>query len=110
MEEINPGIRKLVEELNNAGFRTCDSGDGETHDHSCDRSYPYVVIQLEDPQTLVIVCDDLRQWVSDVTDGRVVVAAMGPSFDTPSIQGTYDPGNRLAFVDLTGVTDKLLWP
>jgi hypothetical protein len=34
---LNPGIAKTVALLNWMGYRTTDSGDGETHDHECDR-------------------------------------------------------------------------
>jgi len=38
VDGLNPGIRRLVVWLRANGFDTCDSGDGQTHDHACDRS------------------------------------------------------------------------
>jgi hypothetical protein len=43
---INPGIARTVALINSWGFATCDSGDGKTHDHPCDREGPYVVVKL----------------------------------------------------------------
>ena len=52
MPDINPGIRLTVGMLNAAGHKTCDSGDGETRDHSCDREEAYVVV-VSTPERLV---------------------------------------------------------
>ncbi len=45
-DDLNPGIRRAVEALVSLGFRTIDSGDGATHDHECDREWPYIVIRV----------------------------------------------------------------
>jgi hypothetical protein len=58
-ENINPGIRDLVSELNSHGWRTTDSGDGHTHRFECDRPNPYVCIiarpELLFAETLLVV-------------------------------------------------------
>ena len=60
-QPLNPGIVNLVTILNEHGFKTCDSGDGVTHDHECDRDYPYVVVMsdktklIEDTDRLMAV-------------------------------------------------------
>ena len=63
-DDLNPGIRATCELLNRHGFRTCDSGDGETHDFPCDREYPYVVIQLADPYLLTWEADRLSRLLA----------------------------------------------
>ena len=61
--DINPGIRELVSRLNAAGFKTVDSGDGETHDFECDRSYGYVVV-LAPPTSLARTAEEIRKPAS----------------------------------------------
>lgn len=58
LESLNPGIRRTVALLRARGFRTCDSGDGETRDHPCDREDGYVVVEVE-PKRLAEEADRL---------------------------------------------------
>lgn len=103
MPPINPGIRKTVEWLNSQGFPTVDSGDGETHDYTCDRDYPYVTIRVVDYTTLIVETERLLAAIKPRVAGCVDVG-----FDGPSIQASYDPVNHIALIDLMHVTDKLL--
>ena len=100
---MNPGIIKFVKLLNDNGFITCDSGDGETHDFECDRDIPYVVIKSS-PDNLVQeshrLLDLLKSLSIDVQQCNVD--------SLPAIQASYDPINRLAFIDVTNVSDKNL--
>lgn len=104
MDSINPGIRRVVEFLNNAGFETCDSGDGKTHDHACDRPHPYVVVTCH-PALLVATADALLRHLREA---GVAVDACDEVGECVSIQASYDPGNRLAFVDLSNLDDARL--
>lgn len=96
---LNPGIRRVVAWLNERGFVTVDSGDGKTHEHECDRDYPYVVIRASSPMALVDECDRL-------------LVELGPlaHLEGVAIQGNYDPNDGYAFIDLRGLDDTLLPP
>ena len=41
-DTLNPGIREVVRRLREAGFQTCDSGDGSTRQFECDPGAPDV--------------------------------------------------------------------
>lgn len=100
---INPGIRRLVALLNEAGWRTVDSGDGKTHDFGCDRKGAYVVIELGFGQLLVAESHRLKAWLAAK---GVETFPVDP--EKPCIQATYDPGDGSAFLDLTNVADDML--
>jgi len=97
---INPGVARLVEWLNDNGFPTCDSGDGETHDYACDREGAYVSIDVV-PGHIARVADRL---LAELTSVGVVITPQ-PEAGGKFIQATYDPANRIAIIDLVGVTD-----
>ena len=61
MDKLNPGIVKTVKMLNDAGYTTTDSGDGETHDYECDRDVGYVVVVLKDNADLVQECHNVAR-------------------------------------------------
>lgn len=101
--KINPGIKKTVEWLNLKGFKTCDSGDGKTHDFECDRDYPYVCM-LVDPEKLISETNRL----SDLLLHELNLEVYSVSLErTPCIQATYDPTNRFGIIDLMYVDDKV---
>jgi hypothetical protein len=102
--QLNPGIRETVRFLRDAGFHTCDSGDGVTHEFECDRDYPYVTIQVA-PEDLVKEARRLRDLL---LERGVPLDAIGPEYDMASIQASYDPFNETALLDLIGVDDALL--
>lgn len=106
VEELNPGIRRTVTFLNMKGFETCDSGDGKTHDYECDRSYPYVIMQVEPAEKLIEECRRLRTVLAEI---GLDVPEQSPEVGSPAIQGTYDPANDIAFIDLMGVNDAMLF-
>ena len=98
---INPGIRRVVKLLNDAGFMTCDSGDGETHDHSCDRDEPYVVVRTR-PDWLVEVSNNIARLLEKQGLGdRLEV------FDI-IITATYSPIDGIAAIDISGIHDRML--
>lgn len=100
---INPGICKVVKLLNDNGFTTCDSGDGVTHDYACDRDAPYVCITVA-PLSLCLECIRL---VGVMRACGITIKPIGPH-DDPCIQGTYDPANDIATIELMGVNDSML--
>lgn len=100
---LNPGIRRLVAYLRAHGFATCDSGDGVTHEHECDRDHAYVAMRVR-PDALVSEADRLARVLRDA---GVEVQPMGME-PTPCIQASYDPADGTALLDLTHVTDDML--
>ena len=100
---LNPNIEKVVQSLQDAGFSTTDSGDGATHDHECDRPYPYVAMTC-DPTFLAEDAHDLKEWCEEQ---GIDVGSVG---DDVWIQASYDPGNKSAILELVGVTDDDLRP
>lgn len=104
MRDLNPGIRRTVEWLRSIGFDTCDSGDGRTHEHPCDRDHAYVVMAVA-PLALCTEAERLRRAL----DARGIrIAPIGDR--EPCIQASFDPGNGLAFLDLMNVDDERLGP
>jgi len=105
--KICPGVRKLVAGLNAAGWPTCDSGDGSHHaaGMGCARPYPHVTIRIPAYRTLSLVdeCEGVASWL---LKRGIPVGPIGTS--APSIQGTYDPGNGLAIIDVMHVDDTML--
>lgn len=97
---------RVVEWLRAAGFDTPDSGDGQTHDHPCDRPYPYVVIRGTE--------HDSKRLAALL---RVKGVPLPPSTEvwgdseTPQgvmIQYTYNPVEDLGLVELIGLRDAQL--
>lgn len=102
LEQLNPGIRRTVAWLREQGFETCDSGDGKTREHECDRDHAYVVISVR-PIEIVNAAQRL-QFVLAKRD--IYIDAIGEG--APCIQASYDPANGLAFIDLMHVDDVVL--
>lgn len=107
-EKLNPGIVQLVKLLNEAGFETTDSGDGETHDHDCDRDHGYVVIMLADRTRLVEETDRLKTVLRSA--GILVVPQdMGrPEVGCCYVQAMYCPADRFAIIDVMHVHDRMI--
>ena len=103
MDNINPGIKKTVKWFNDLGYKTSDSGDGVTHDFECDRDYAYVTILLDDPMTLSTQADRIKALIEE---RGVSVLAVG---EYPCIQADYDPVNKLAIIQVMGLSDKELF-
>ncbi len=101
--KLNPGIRKTVKWLRSEGFKTCDSGDGETHDFKCDRSYPYVMIQVDGFGS--DLTDEADRLMRTCEEFGIVIWPVNPDGD-PYIQATYDPANsELGIIELANVKD-----
>jgi len=103
MSIINPGIRRIVALLNEAGWETCDSGDGETRRCACDRDVGYVVVKLDlDRFDLEVATVDVYEFLR--THG--IVFGHGPG--EALISGSYSPIDGLALVNVHGVHDRML--
>ena len=100
---LNPGIVRTVAWLTANGFRTCDSGDGQTHDYDCDREYPYVCM-IAERDTLL----------SDTDRLAALLRAAGIRFDPSGEAGvtvcaTYDPTQSPdGIIEITGLKDSML--
>ena len=101
MSNLNPGIVRTVEWLNAHGFKTIDSGDGETHDYECDRPYPYVVM-ITSPDKLV---DEAERLYSLLSSEGFLLAPFGCESDA-CIQASYDPADGTAVIELINLADK----
>lgn len=109
---LNPGIRRTVAWLRERGFDTCDSGDGATHDHVCDRPYVYVTIRCA-PADLVVEAHRLAELLRAV---GVPIVPQGEAFDengracAVGVVASYDPVDGFALIDLVGLDDAQLPP
>lgn len=105
---LNPGITKTVAMLREHGFNTTDSGDGETHEHACDREVSYVSIVVENGRMLTSECHRLAGILLEhmTEEGRQALGPMGEG--EVAIQGSYDPMNLTAIIDVTGIHDRML--
>ena len=104
---INPGILKTVELFNGLGFVTTDSGDGETHDFSCDRDVGYVVIVVPRTKNLA----DATEAVADILiEHGIKIGYYAPEencYDT-QVQGSFCPFDGLQLIDIHNITDKMM--
>lgn len=98
--DINPGIRKTVEWLRGHGFNTCDSGDGETHDHECDLPVPYVHMIVDDS---VILVDEANRLSALLCDIGINIEPCNEDGTAKMIHAAYDAGNRIATMSLFNV-------
>lgn len=101
---LNPGIRKLVHLLNEHGFETTDSGDGETSDCDCDRENAYVCVLVK-PDRLIDNCAAIKALLK--TYG-VTVKSLDEDGTVPNVQGTFDACWDTAVIDIINVTDAML--
>lgn len=100
---LNPGVVKTVQFLNENGFKTTDSGDGKTHDFPCDQGRPYVVVRTE-PEKLITEADRLKALL---TAHGIPVDQVGYEREV-SIQGSYDPVNGIALLQIDNLCDEVL--
>lgn len=106
-KHLNPGIRKLVNFLQQEKFHTIDSGDGETHDYKCDRDYGYISIMssseklIEESERLVKV---LRRVGIEAVPARINAPEPGHC----NIQASYCPIDGFAIIDVRYVHDKYM--
>ena len=108
MTALNPGIRRVVELLNNQGFPTTDSGDGQTHDFTCDRAYGYVVVVPDgDP---VQETDRLCALLRSLGVALAPLTVDGP-VNGVYVQLSYSPiDGGIAVIDVSGIHDSMLYP
>jgi hypothetical protein len=85
-------------------FHTIDSGDGETRDYECDRPMPYVVMDC-DGLDLIDECDRLCNLLAEF---GITTAPLGNPEGNPSIQGSYDPVDLTATIELLDLCDANL--
>jgi hypothetical protein len=102
---MNPGITKTVALLNAHGFDTCDSGDGETHDYSCDRERGYVVVRLRSDQPLEASADSVAALLK--AHGAPVGEPVSDSGGV-IIQANYCPHDGIRLIDVEGIHDRML--
>lgn len=99
---MNPGIVKTVEQLQAWGFKTTDSGDGETHDYECDLAIPYVHMETV-PTSLTSEADRLRVLLAS---NGVVVTTCNEAGTSPHISASYCPVDGVAVLSLFNVVLK----
>lgn len=99
--DINPGILKTVQWLQSHGFKTCDSGDGETHDHECDLPIPYVHMMVEVPSLLVYEADRLATLL--LFEHAIEVLPCNEDNSLATLHAGYDAGNHVATMSLFNV-------
>lgn len=63
-DELNPGIRQCVRWLREHGFNTSSSGDGKTHECTCDPDHAFVTM-LVDPNQMVAEADRLASLLQE---------------------------------------------
>ena len=98
VNDLDPGVKLLVQELNRSGFETCDSGDGVSkkgQEGALD--WPNVAIRTV-PARLIETTTALKCWLEE----HHVAVAPG------MIQASYDPADGIAIVLLFHVDSAML--
>jgi hypothetical protein len=88
-DEIDPGVRKLVQWLNENGFKTSDSGDGKSklaEDNEGILDFPHVNI-ICTPGVMVHLANLLCQKINKL---GIKLGEQG-TLKEPFIQASYDP-------------------
>ena len=99
---INPGIAYTVKWLNERGFKTMDSGDGETHDFECDQPYPYVHMEV-DSRNAIIETDYLKLLLEENFGIKFTGLTSENDITSPDIVLNYSPVNGTAVLSLINV-------
>lgn len=102
---LNPGIRLTVAALNAAGFETCDSGDGTSHDFGENRQGPYVVVRSSG-EMLTYEAEALVDFLE--LNGIAVSPLSEGDTSGVMIQASYDPKEGAAIIDIMGIHDDML--
>lgn len=100
--DINPGIVRTVQLLNDHGFVTNSSGDGVTKLYGCDPDFPFVQIE----STAATLVEDCKKLVALFKIFGIDIVPQHP--DLPSIQGSYDPVLDKADILVMYITDSML--
>lgn len=104
-EELDPNIRKVVQLLRENNFDTTDSGDGSKYpEMECAEPIANVYSVVRHWSNLQTECDRMHQLLLQKV-GEPIMTNEGPSW---IVQGTYLPGDKIAIVELHGVTDDML--
>lgn len=106
IDQLNPGIRKLVQHLRDNGFFTTDSGDGETHEHECDRPHGYVVV-IVPPERIARETLRLKAVLEQAGLKVVPQTLEGPPEGHCTVQAMFCPADGLAVVDVSHVHDRM---
>lgn len=107
-DELDPGIRDTVRWLDEHGFETCDSGDGEskfeegwTEDDGA-MPFPHVIIHCL-RENLVMEADRLAIML--LQEGMSIDMGEKPVNGNLHIQAMYNPGDLGASIMLVGTVD-----
>ena len=94
-QQLDPGVRRLVQLLREAGFETIDSGDGVSKPED-ERAlhFPHVFCRVPVDRSLA-EADRLLELVRGLLQRRA----------KPLIEVNYDPAERLALLMLFDVSD-----
>jgi len=102
---LNPGIRKMVQLLREAGFNTTDSGDGATHDCECDHPNPYVSIEV-DPESLVQQAQAIKKLLVSKGVSFPIPQSEEDAESFPFIEANYSPVDDYCLVYVGNILDK----
>lgn len=102
--DLNPGIVETVRYLNDRGFETCDSGDGETHKYECDHPNPYVVVLSNESIGLTATADLVKEAV-EALGIEFVVPSSTDTDSYPFIEASYSPVDKTGVVYVGNVRD-----
>lgn len=100
IRDINPGIENTVKWLRERGFKTCDSGDGNTNLYECDISIPYVHM-ICNPNSLFIETKRLQYELNII---GIKVMPYSEDGKSPSIEASWNPCDEFATISLYNVT------
>ena len=105
-DDCNPGIIRTAEFLTEAGYRITDSGDGETHDHVCDRDHGYLVVVVP-ASGLVQACDEIVNLLRGIGLTPAPASMETPPAGEVWVQGTYFPIEGVATIDIAHIHDRM---
>lgn len=101
IDGLDPGIRDMVVALNDAGFRTTDSGDGVSKAEEIARgdalNFAHVAVLVK-PEDLLSEADRLLSWIRDwqIHDHRFVGS---------NIEATYYPRSQIGLIFVSALPD-----
>ena len=104
-DELDPGIRRLVRKLRDAGFETVDSGDGYSKEGVYEDFLPFPhVAMLSTPSHLVADADRLMACLEE---WGVSFEPKDPETDI-QIEASYSPVDGHTVLLLSNVDDTML--
>jgi len=120
-DKLDPNIRKVVKWLNDNGFMTVESHDGdhkfegktdgEITDLECDGipHFPIVTILVQDPERLVSETERLFEHVEGIV-GEVFPWVEGVDTGDMAIRAEYDPVDKRALIRISQLSDDWFDP